>query len=94
MAVSTTTSALLSFAAGFDVVASDGPFGVVETPLYPPDAAEPDFLVVRVAAGPRTRRPVVSTLLVQSIDLERRSVLVRGPKSVLAALPEHLPIAH
>ena len=67
--------------------------GVVETPLFPPDAAEPDFLVVRVLQGSQTRRPVVSTALVESVDTERRAVCVRGQTHTLVRLPERLPIA-
>ena len=84
---------LLANSAGFDVVASDGVVGVVETPLFPPDAAEPDFLVVRVLDGSRTRRPVVSTALVESVDTQRRAVCVRGQTPTLVRLPERLPIA-
>jgi hypothetical protein len=83
----------LASSAGFEVVASDGLLGVVETPLFPPDFAEPDFLVVRVTSGAETRRPVVSAALVHEVDAERRRVSVSGPKGLLARLPEHLPIA-
>jgi hypothetical protein len=83
----------LANSAGFDVLASDGLVGVVETPLFPPNAAEPDFLVVRVLQGAQTRRPVLSTALVESVDVERRAVCVRGPSHTLVRLPERLPIA-
>jgi hypothetical protein len=83
----------LASSAGFEVVASDGVLGVVETPLFPPDLAEPDFLVVRVTSGAETLRPVVSAGLVSQVDTEHRRVSVSGPKGLLARLPEHLPIA-
>ena len=83
----------LASSAGFEVVASDGVLGVVETPLFPPDVAEPDFLVVRVGSGEETRRPVVAAALVSDVDPARRRVSVTGPRGLLARLPEHLPIA-
>jgi hypothetical protein len=83
----------LASSAGFEVVAADGVLGVVETPLFPPDVAEPDFLVVRVTSPGETRRPVVSAALVREVDPARRVVSVRGLRGLLAHLPEHLPIA-
>src|SRR3954447_22382641 len=97
----------LANSAGFDVLASDGLVGVVETPLFPPNAAEPDFLVVRVLQGSETRRPGLSTALVKCVPLERPAVCVRGaphtlargavcvrgPSHTLVRLPERLPIA-
>ena len=81
----------LAVSHGFLVVASDGPIGEVETPLFPPDADEPDYLVIRT--GARRRRPVVSTALVDHVDAARRLVFLRGSGKEIASLPEHLPLA-
>lgn len=83
---------LLAFCAGFEVRANDGVLGIVETPLFPADVAEPDFLVVRVGDGARARRPVVSTAFVEAVDAQQRIVFVHGRTGHLARLPEHLPI--
>jgi hypothetical protein len=84
---------LLAGAAGYEVAASDGRLGVVETPLFPPDAAEPDFLLLRVGTWPRIRRPVVSVSLVEAIDTHERIVRIRGRRVEIASLSERLPIA-
>lgn len=78
---------------GYLVAASDGLLGEVETPIFPPDAAEPDYLVVRVGGRERGRRPVIPTTLVAEVNPGRRLVWVRGTLQELARLPEHLPIA-
>jgi hypothetical protein len=84
---------ILAYCTGFSVEAADGVVGEVETPLFPPDAAVPDYLVVRVLRGGRVRRPVVATELVQRIDLSRRVIVVRGTEREITRLPEHLPLA-
>jgi hypothetical protein len=78
---------------GYSVEASDGPVGEVETPLFPPDRAEPDYLVLRVGSFIRVRRPVVATVLVEGVDSRRRLIRVRGTRDQIASLPEHLPLA-
>jgi hypothetical protein len=83
---------LLAASHGFTVVASDGLAGEVETPLFPPDSDEPDYLVIGVGSV-RRRRPVVSTVLVERVDADRRLVFVRVQAKVLSRLPEHLPLA-
>jgi hypothetical protein len=85
--------ALLATSAGFRAEAADGPLGVVETPLFPPDAREPDFLVLRVRVRTRTRRPIVSAALVEEVDAESRTVRLAGRRSELERMPEHVPIA-
>jgi len=84
---------ILALSSGFRVVAHDGPVGVVETPLFPPDEAEPDFLVLRVGDRLHQRRPVVPAALVERVDPHARVVHVHGSRNVIAALPEHLPLA-
>jgi hypothetical protein len=83
----------LALCAGFEAVADDGPIGTVETPLFPADAAEPDFLVLRVGVWPRTHRPVVPAALVAEVDLDRRTMRFRGSRNELAGFPERLPVA-
>jgi hypothetical protein len=84
---------LLARSAGFQAMAADGDLGIVETPLFPPDAAVPDFLVLRVSGGLRKRRPIVSAALVDEIDYPRRLVRFRGSREELERLPEQLPLA-
>ncbi len=84
---------LLALSGGFTVEADDGPAGVVETPLFPPDATEPDFLVLRIDP-PSRRRPIVSTALVQRVDPYSRAIRVRGSRADIERLPEHLPFAN
>jgi hypothetical protein len=83
----------LARCAGYRVVARDGPAGVVETPLFPPDRHEPDYIVLRIPRGARTYRPVVPASLFAGVDRGARSVSLRARGADLAALPEHLPLA-
>jgi hypothetical protein len=78
---------------GFLAVASDGPIGTVETPLFPPDSDGPDYLIV-CTGSLLSRRPVVSTALVDDVDQARRLVFLRASREEIAGLPEHLPLAH
>ena len=84
---------ILAHCSGFVVEAADGVVGKVETPLFPPDAAVPDFLIVRTSGRARVRRPVVATALVERIDLTRRVIVLRGSERQIKALPEQLPLA-
>lgn len=86
------TSPALAYCGGFRVEAADGVLGVVETPLFPPDVAAPDYLVIRANGRGRVHRPVVSTALVTSVDAARRVVVLSGLAAELARLPEHLPL--
>lgn len=84
---------ILAHCSGFSVEAADGVVGKVETPLFPPDAAVPDFLILRTFGRVRVRRPIVATALVERIDLGRRVIVLRGTQRQIASLPEHLPLA-
>ena len=88
-----TDDSILALSSGFSVVASDGLVGVVETPLFPPDQTEPDFLVLRVGDRLHQRRPVLPAALVERVDPHSRVVHVHGSRSTIAGLPEHLPLA-
>jgi hypothetical protein len=86
------TDLLLAVTCGFAVEADDGPAGIVETPLFPPDGTEPDFLVLRI--GPlNARRRIVSAALVDRVDRGARTVHVRRSRLEIERLPEHLPFA-
>jgi hypothetical protein len=78
---------------GFRVETADGVVGRVETPLFPPDAVAPDYLVIRADGRGRVRRPVVPTALVERVDPVRRVVVIRGRRHEIANLAEHLPLA-
>ena len=80
---------LLAGCGGFAVEAGDGAVGVVETPLFPPDAAAPDFLVLRAGY----RKPVVPVALVEWVDADRRLVHLHAQRNQVLELPEHLPVA-
>lgn len=84
---------ILAYCTGFDVEAADGVVGKVETPLFPPDAAVPDYLVIRASRHGRIRRPVVAAVLVERIDLSRRVIVLRGTEREITRLPQHLPLA-
>jgi hypothetical protein len=84
---------VLAHCSGFTVEAADGVVGEVETPLFPPDGAVPDFLIVRTSGRARVRRPVLATALVERIDMSRRVIVVRGSEQQIKALPEQLPLA-
>jgi hypothetical protein len=78
---------------GFLAVASDGPCGAVETPLFPPDGGEPDFLVVRIGDRVRPRFPIVPAVFVAEVDPEREVVRLALSRAELRRLPERLPLA-
>jgi hypothetical protein len=78
---------------GYTVVASDGPVGEVETPLFPPHADQPDYLIIRVARRNGQRRPVVPTGLVAHVDSGLRVVRLRETRREIIHLPEYLPLA-
>lgn len=73
------------------VVASDGLVGEVETPFFPPDADEPDFLLVHRRRRLRSRRPVVHVSLVRHV--EPSVVFLCATSDDVDRLPEHLPLA-
>jgi hypothetical protein len=79
---------------GFRALADDGYVGRVDTPMFPPDSRDPDFLILRTDGSlRRARRPVVPIALVENVDAERRTVRLRGKVRELAHLPEALPLA-
>lgn len=84
---------LLARCHGYLAVATDGPCGVVKTPLFPPEGSDPDFLVVRMGGRIRPRFPVVPTALVSEVDPGRELVVLEATRAEVAALPEHLPLA-
>jgi hypothetical protein len=85
------TRSLLARSHGSLVVASDGLVGEVETPLFPPDADEPDYLLVNRQRRLRSRRPVVPVALVRHVT--PGVVFLRATSDEVDRLPEHLPIA-
>lgn len=76
------------------VDAVDGHVGKVETPLFPPDGPEPDYLVIRVAGPSGVRRPVVTTAVVKDVDSRQRLVRLHLTKKQIEMLPEDLPLAN
>ena len=78
---------------GFSVRAEDGVVGEVETPLFPPDGDEADYLVVRVTDDATVRLPIVPAGLVVAVDATRRVVCVAGRRADITGRPERLPFA-
>lgn len=77
---------------GYVTVARDGVCGTVETPLFPPDRSEPDFVVLRMDGGRRPRYPVVSSALVEWVDPERELVFLGATRAELSVLPDRSPL--
>jgi hypothetical protein len=84
----------LSRCHGFAVLAKDGPVGTVETPLFPPDGHDPDYLVLHVSTPHGSLRPLVPCALVALVDGERRTVYLAASRDEVAALPGDLPLLH
>jgi hypothetical protein len=76
------------------VDAIDGPVGEIETPLFPPDGSEPDYLVLRINGPTGVRRPVVTTALVEVVDSRQRLVRLHLTRREIESLPEDLPLAN
>lgn len=76
------------------VDALDGRVGEIETPLFPPDGSEPDYLVLRIIGPSGVRRPVVTTALVERVDSRRRLVRLHLTRRQIETLPEDLPLAN
>jgi hypothetical protein len=74
------------------VIASDGLCGFVETPLFPPDGREPDFVVVRMSGSARARFPIVPVALVEAVDPRAETVVVGLTRAEVGRLPETLPL--
>lgn len=75
------------------VDAIDGHVGEVETPLFPPDGSEPDYLVLRVVGPSGVRRPVVTTAVVEEVDSRQRRVRLHLTREQVDGLPDDLPLA-
>jgi hypothetical protein len=79
---------------GYSVETSDRQVvGEIETPLFPPDGSEPDYLVLRISGVLRVRHPVLATAIVEEVDPRRRLVRVACTKGQIEGMPEHLPLA-
>jgi hypothetical protein len=76
------------------VAALDGHVGEVETPLFPVNGSEPDYLVLRVVGPAGVRRPVVTTALVEAVDTRQRLVRLHLTREQIETLPEDLPLAN
>jgi hypothetical protein len=76
------------------VDAIDGRVGEIETPLFPPDGSEPDYLVLRIIGPSGVRRPVVTTALVEAVDSRQRLVRLHLTREQIESLPEDLPLAN
>jgi hypothetical protein len=76
------------------VDAIDGHIGEVETPLFPPDGSEPDYLILRVSGSGGARRRVVTAALVEEVDSRQRLVRLHLTKEQIKRLPEDLPLAN
>lgn len=87
------THDVLAHSHGFEVIAADGPVGVVETPLFPPHTDEPDYLIVRTESTPQARFRVVSVALVRCVDAAEARIHLTASRRMLTTLPEELPIA-
>lgn len=78
---------------GYTLVASDGPCGTVETPLFPPDSSQPDFLAVRIGDRIQPRFPLVPIALVEDVDTAQETVRIAATADEIRHLPEMLPLA-
>lgn len=85
------TPTMLACSHGYLVVGRDGPLGVVETPLFPPEGDEPDYLVLRRRKRLRASHPVVHVSLVRSA--EPGLVRLAATSDEVDRLPEGLPLA-
>jgi hypothetical protein len=85
------TGSALACSHGYLVVGSDGPLGVVETPLFPPGGDEPDYLVLRLHEPRAAGHPVVHVSLVQSAEPGLVRLTVTSEEA--AELPVGLPLA-
>jgi hypothetical protein len=66
----------------------------VETPIFPPREAAPDYLIVATdGLGRRQRRPVIPVARVKAVDQTTRIVSFYGRIRELEHLPEYLPLA-
>ena len=87
------TPASLATSHGYAVEAEDGDVGEVETPLFPPAGAEPDFLMVRLA-NDASRFAVVSVQLISNVDSTSRRIKLETSCSAVAAMPRDIPLEY
>jgi hypothetical protein len=91
----TSAAAGIASCHGYEAFVEDGSAGVVETPLFPPDSDEPDYLVIRVRLRGRLfpRFPIVPVSLVSAVDQSVRTVRLAATRADIECLPEQLPVA-
>lgn len=77
---------------GFLAIASDGPVGEIAALLFPPDSAEPDFLVISAGSAPHHKRPIVPAGLVTEVNSPQRIVRLGARGDEVMRAPERLPI--
>jgi hypothetical protein len=87
------TPAKLATSHGYAVEADDGDVGEVETPLFPPAGAEPDFLVVRLASD-MSQFAVVPVHVVSNVDPASRRIKLDASRSAVAAMPRDIPLEY
>jgi hypothetical protein len=87
------TSDPLSRCHGYLVIARDGLCGAVDTPIFPPDGGEPDYIVIRTGGRVHPRFPIVAAALVDGVDPHRELVYLDLDKDEVGQMPEHLPLA-
>jgi hypothetical protein len=66
---------------------------VVETPIFPPDGGEPDYVVVRTDGRAGPRYPIIAAVLVGAVDPNRELIYVDLDKEEVGRMPEQLPLA-
>ena len=77
---------------GFAVYVDGTPIGFVETPLFPGLARDPDYVLVRTSSALAGTYRVVSTALIDGIDVARRHIRLSLDAEGVGALPERLPL--
>jgi hypothetical protein len=86
------TASPLACSHGYLVIGRDGPLGIVETPLFPPEGDEPDYLIVRRRRHRRrASHPLVHVSLVRSAQPGVIRLTVSAEE--VDRLPERLPLA-
>ena len=85
--------ARLAASHGFSVKANDGDVGEVETPLFPPTGAEPDFLVVRLASD-EASFAVVPVQVIESIDPDARLIRLDASRDAVAGMHGEIALEH
>ncbi len=65
----------------------------METPLFPPAGAEPDFIVIRLE-GDEPAFAVVPVRLISSIDTDGRRVQLEASRETIADLPGDIALEY